>query len=84
MVWDKFIRLMNKTEGVPLRFVPLDFDTVYLVLVSDATLANDRDLKIPSGIHYLLTGRSRQRKCFHYSSNRCTRAARSFLTTEVH
>lgn len=68
----------------PLTFIPLEISTARLIIVSNGSFANTRDLGSQLGHIILLpddTGRANE---LNYGSNRCKRIVRRVMAAEVH
>lgn len=61
---------MFETKGTPLKFVPLDLDTARLLLIPDATFANNYDLRSHFGYVMTLVDIKSNENILHHGSNR--------------
>ena len=75
---------MLNTKENGLTYVNLDLNTCRIVLLSDASFANNVDLKSQLGYLILLVDGSNKCNILHYGSNRCKRVCRSVMAAELH
>ena len=72
----------NATRG--LTFVPLDMDSLSLLVFTDASFANNKDLSSQIGFVIVLTDRNQSANTLHWSSIKCKRVTRSVLASELY
>ena len=72
----------NPTRG--LRFAPLDPDSLQLIIFTDASFANNKDLSSQIGFIIALADRNNQANILHWSSIKCKRITRSVLAAELY
>src|SRR6266480_5240874 len=72
----------NLTRG--LRYVPLDLDSLQLIVFTDASFANNKDLSSQIGFVIVLADRNNQANVIHWSSIKCKRITRSVLAAELY
>ena len=72
----------NSTKG--LRFVKLDKDALKLLVFTDASFANNKDLSSQIGFLLVLADESNQANIVHWSSIKCKRVTRSVLASELY
>lgn len=79
----KITLFMKDTIGQGLDYVQLDMDSARIVLVTDASFANTRDLKSQLGYLVLIVDGNGFCNILHYASNRSKRIARSVMAAEL-
>ena len=67
-----------------LKFVKLDTNTMQLVVSTDASFANNRDLSSPIGYVIVLADATKKANIVHWSSVKCKRVTRSVLASELY
>jgi hypothetical protein len=72
----------NSTRG--LTFVPLDMNSLSLLVFTDASFANNKDLSSQIGFVIVLTDRNQSANILHWSSIKCKRVTRSVLASELY
>jgi hypothetical protein len=72
----------NKMRG--LRFVPLDLESLKLVVFADASFANNNDNTSQIGFVIVLADESNSANIVHWSSIKCKRVTRSVLASELY
>jgi hypothetical protein len=72
----------NLTRG--LTFVPLDINSLNLVIFTDASFANNKDLSSQIGYVIVLTDQNQTANIIHWSSIKCKRVTRSVLASELY
>ncbi len=80
----KVVEWCRRTSETGLKFVPLDVNSLRLVLFTDASFANTENLKSQIGFVLLLADGSNRANIIHYGSSRCKRVKRSVMAAEVH
>ena len=75
-------QLQNPNRG--LKFVKLDINTLQLVVFTDASFANNKDLSSQIGYVITLTDATNQANIIHWSSVKCKRITRSVLASELY
>lgn len=75
-------QINNKLRG--LRFIHLNIDTLRLVVFTDASFANNRDLSSQIGFVITLADDSNKANIIHWSSLKCKRVTRSILASELY
>ena len=78
------IKHCYETCDVGLSYVPLDRNSVRLVLFTDASFANAKDLKSQIGFVLVALDKNMNANIVHYGSSRCKRTTRSVMAAEVH
>ena len=72
----------NKARG--LRFVPLDLQSLKLVVFTDASFANNNDNTSQIGFVIVLADSDNNANIVHWSSIKCKRVTRSVLASELY
>jgi hypothetical protein len=72
----------NPTRG--LRFVRLDLKTLRLLVFTDASFANNKDMSSQIGYVVVLADASDRANILHWSSVKCKRVTRSVLASELY
>jgi hypothetical protein len=72
----------NPTRG--LRFVPLDQDSLQLIVFTDASFAGNKDLSSQIGFVIVLADTNNRANILHWSSIKCKRITRSVLAAELY
>jgi hypothetical protein len=72
----------NAARG--LTFVPLDLNSLSVMVFTDASFANNRDLSSQIGFVIVLTDRNQDANILHWSSIKCKRVTRSVLASELY
>ncbi|RAL58503.1 hypothetical protein DID88_004007 [Monilinia fructigena] len=72
----------NPTRG--LTFVPLDMDSIQLVVFTDASFANNTDLSSQIGYVICLMDKHNNANIIHWTSIKCKRITRSVLASELY
>lgn len=78
------IKHMKQTKDMGLRYVPLSMDGAKLLLFTDSSFANARDLRSQLGFVILLADEHGNANVIHYASSRCRRVTRSVMASELH
>lgn len=72
----------NKSKG--LKYVQLDRDSLRVVIFTDSSFANNRDLSSQIGYVACLTDSTDTANILHWSSIKCKRVTRSVLASELY
>jgi hypothetical protein len=72
----------NQSRG--LRFIPLDKDSLKLVVFTDSSFANNKDNSSQIGFVIALTDKNNDANIIHWSSIKCKRVTRSVLASELY
>ena len=80
----KLVKWCHDTCDIGLQYVPLDADTLRLVLFTDAAFGNGEKLNSQLGFILLLVDGNNDANIIHYGSTKCRRVARSVLAAELH
>lgn len=80
----KVIEFLQETKAQPLQFVPLNLSNASLVVVSDASFANARDLRRQLWYVIAIVDDRNNSNILHYGSNRCRWVTSRVLAAEVH
>lgn len=72
----------NKSRG--LKYVKLDLESLKLVVFTDSSYANNRDLTSQIGYVICLADASDRANILHWSSIKCKRVTRSVLASELY
>jgi hypothetical protein len=75
-------QIENAARG--LRFVKLEKDTLRLLVFTDASFANNRDLSSQIGYVLVLADGAGRANILHWSSTKCKRVTRSVLASELY
>lgn len=67
-----------------MQFVPLDLNSVRLMILSDAPFANAKEGRSHMGFVLAMVGRFDKVSIIHYASIRCRRIARSVMAAEIY
>ena len=79
----KTTKFLKETIEQGLTFVPLNLETMRLVLMTDASFANAQGMKRQLGYLIMLVDDEGNCNIVHYGSNRCKRVARSVMAAEI-
>lgn len=80
----KSIHHFKRTKDQGLSFVKTDLKTLHVVIISDAAIANARELRSRLGFVVSMAGDECRANIVHYGSKLCHRVSRSVTTAEVH
>jgi hypothetical protein len=72
----------NPSRG--LRFIKLDAKSLRLIVFTDASFANNKDLSSQIGYVIVLADRNNMANTIHWSSIKCKRVTRSVLASELY
>lgn len=72
----------NPTRG--LKFVKLDKDSLKLLVFTDSSFANNKDLSSQIGYVIVMADNNNQANIIHWSSIKCKRVTRSVLASELY
>jgi hypothetical protein len=75
-------QIENSSRG--LTFVKLDQESLQLLVFTDASFANNRDLSSQIGYVLVLTDSANKANIIHWSSIKCKRVTRSVLASELY
>lgn len=75
-------QIENAARG--LRFVKLEKETLRLLVFTDASFANNRDLSSQIGYVLVLADDTGRANILHWSSTKCKRVTRSVLASELY
>jgi len=75
-------QIKNLKRG--LKFVKLDVNTLQLLVFTDASFANNKDLSSQIGYVLVLSDASNKANIVHWSSVKCKRVTRSVLASELY
>jgi hypothetical protein len=75
-------QINNPRRG--LKFVKLDTSTLQLLVFTDASFANNKDLSSQMGYVIVLTDATKKANVIHWSSVKCKRVTRSVLASELY
>lgn len=75
-------QITNPERG--LKFVKLDTNTLQLLVFTDASFANNKDLSSQMGYIIALTDATKKANIIHWSSVKCKRVTRSVLASELY
>jgi len=75
-------QIENSTRG--LSFVKLDTETLQLLVFTDSSFANNKDLSSQIGYILVLADSSNKANIVHWSSVKCKRITRSVLASELY
>src|SRR5271165_6871653 len=67
-----------------LKFVKLDAKTTQLLVFTNASFANNKDLSLQIGYILVLADTSKRANIIHWSSIKCKRVTRSVLVSELY
>ena len=81
---NKIVRWTHDTATQGLKFVPLELNSLRLMLFTDAAFANTDEFKSKLGFFVLLADGKNNANIVHYGSTRCCRVTRSVLASELH
>ena len=81
---NNLVKRCNSTNEVGLNYVPLDKESLRLMLFTDASFANAPNYKSQLGFVLLLADRFNKANIVHYGSSRCSRTTRSVMAAEIH
>lgn len=74
----------HSTADIGMRFIPLDINSLRLVLFTDASFANADNLKSQIDFVLVLADGSDNANIIHYGSSRCKRVTRPVIAAELH
>jgi hypothetical protein len=75
-------QIKNPSRG--LKFIKLDVDTLQLLVFTDASFANNKDLSSQIGYVIVLADATKKANIVHWSSVKCKRVTRSVLASELY
>jgi hypothetical protein len=75
-------QIENTDRG--LKFVKLDAKTLQLIIFTDASFANNKDLSSQIGYVIVLADATKKANIIHWSSVKCKRVTRSVLASELY
>jgi hypothetical protein len=75
-------QIENANRG--LKFVKLDIKTLQLLVFTDASFANNKDLSSQIGYVIVLADATKKANIVHWSSVKCKRVTRSVLASELY
>ena len=75
-------QIENADRG--LKFIKLDQKTLQLLVFTDASFANNKDLSSQIGYVIILTDAIKRANIVHWSSVKCKRVTRSVLASELY
>ncbi len=75
-------QIENAARGI--RFVKLDKESLKLIVFTDASFANNKDLSSQIGYILVLADTKRRANILHWSSIKCKRVTRSVLASELY
>jgi hypothetical protein len=75
-------QIENSARG--LTFVKLDISTLRLIVFTDSSFANNKDLSSQIGHVIVMADSSNRANIIHWSSTKCKRVTRSVLASELH
>jgi hypothetical protein len=75
-------QINNPARG--LKFVKLDINTLQLLVFTDASFANNKDLTSQIGYVIALSDTTKKANIVHWSSVKCKRVTRSVLASELY
>jgi hypothetical protein len=78
------VDIAHNTASDRLTFVPLDLETLRVVLHTDASFANADGMKSQLGFVIMLLDGKNNANIVHYASRRCTRVTRRVLAAELY
>jgi hypothetical protein len=81
---NKLVSIARETVQDGLRFVPLDLETVRVVLFSDASFSNAAEYKSQLGFVICLAEVNDNANIVHYGIAKCKRVTRSVMASELH
>ena len=80
----KTTKYLQKTKEQGLNYLPLDLESIRIVLLTDASFANATGMKSQLGYLLLLVDKHENCNVLHYGSDKCKRIARSVMAAELH
>ena len=83
-VLNKRIQWQIENPARGLRYVKLDKNTLQLLVFTDASFANNKDLSSQIGYVLVLADASNRANILHWSSIKCKRVTRSVLASELY
>ena len=75
-------QLDNPTRG--LRFIPLDIQSLKLIVFTDASFANNQDLSLQISFIIVLSDKDNRANILYWSLIKCKRVTRSVLASELY
>ena len=75
-------QITNKSRG--LRYIKLDQDTLQLIVFTDSSFANNKDMSSQIGYVICLADATNKANIIHWSSIKCKRVTRSVLAAELY
>lgn len=78
------IKHLHNTKHIGLKYKTLTIEEVKLVLVTDASFANARNLRSQIGFVLMMVDNDGVANIIHYGSSRCKRVTRSIMAAEIH
>lgn len=83
-VLEKIIKHFRTTPNQGLNFVQLKFSTISLILLTDASFENAKNLRSQLGFVILLVDGNYNANVLYYGSQRCRRVTSSIMESELH
>lgn len=77
------VNYCHKSKDLGLKFVALDKESIRIVLFTDASFGNKRDLSSQMGFLIVIVDRADNANILHYGSQKCRRVTRSVMAAEV-
>lgn len=81
---EKIVKWCHDTCNIGLQYIPLDLDSLRLVLFTDAAFGNADKLNSQLGFVLVLVDENNNGNIIHYGSTKCRRVVRSVLAPELH
>jgi hypothetical protein len=81
---NKRLEWQIKNPGRGLKFVKLDINSIQLLIFTDASFANNKDLSSQIGYVIVMTDATKKANIIHWSSIKCKRVTRSVLASELY
>lgn len=75
---------LSATKERGLTYKRIDMSTMRLIVISDASFANTRNLRSQLGFIILMADETGTANIIHYGSSQCKRVTRSILAAEIH
>ena len=75
-------QIANPKRG--LKFVQLNINTLQLIVFTDASFANNKDLSLQMGYVIILANATKKANVIYWSSVKCKRVIRSVLASELY
>ncbi|RAL61913.1 hypothetical protein DID88_002402 [Monilinia fructigena] len=81
---NKRIKWQKENSARGLNYIPLDLDSLKIVVFADASFANNKDYSSQIGYVIIMMDKHNNANIIHWSSIKCKRVTRSVLASELY